>query len=155
MVDDVDTLYQEVKADLDQLASPLFELAEQHVRKRGTFLPFGAILKRGGEITLEAATSGAEFESSLEVLPILHEGLRATVKQGGVEALAICESVKITLEGRKQTDAMKVLVEHERGLTVAFYVPCHKSIFGKWTFEGMFVQPAEPEVNAWDSHDAS
>src|SRR5258705_5643862 len=86
-MDHVDNLYRELQADLDRLTGPLFEFAEQQVRKRGTFLPFGGILKQSGEITLEAATSGEEIESSLEVLPILHEGLRATVKQGGVAAL--------------------------------------------------------------------
>lgn len=64
--------------------------------------------------------------------------------------MGICEWVKITRENVKQTDAMKVLVEHVRGLTVAFYVPCHKSIFGNGLFEGMFAQQAEPEVHAWD-----
>jgi hypothetical protein len=151
----VDTLYKELQADFDRLSSSLFEFAEQQVRKNGMFLPFGAILKQGGEITFEAATSGEEIQSCIEVLPMFHEGLRATVKQGGVSALAICEWVKITPEGRKQTDAMKVLVEHERGLTVAFYVPCRKSVFRGWSFEEMFAQQVEPEVMAWESHDAS
>ena len=151
----VDDLYKELQADLDRLSGPLFEFAEQQVRKNGMFLPFGAILKQSGEITFEAATSGEKIESCIEVLPILHEGLRATVKKGGVSALAICEWTKITCEGRKQTEAMKVLIEHERGLTVAFYVPCHKSVFGGWSFEEMFAQQVEPEVMAWESDNAS
>jgi hypothetical protein len=116
-MNDTDTLYKDLQTDLDRISGPLFEFGEQQVR-----------------------SSGAEFESSIEVLPLLHEGLRATVKQGGISAVTICEWVKITREGGKQTDAMKVLVEHERGLTVAFYVPCHKSTFSGWTFEGMFAQ---------------
>jgi hypothetical protein len=154
-MNDTDILYKELQTDLDRISGPLFEFGEQQVRKRGMFLPFGATLKRGGEVALEAASSGAESESSIEILPILHEGLRVTVKQGGISAVAICEWVKITREGGKQTDAMKVLVEHERGLTVAFYVPCHKSIFRGWAFEGMFAQQTEPEVRAWDFSDAS
>ena len=148
---DVDALYKELQADFDRVSSPLFEFAEQQVRKRGAFLPFGGILKHNGKINLEAASSGQEMESGTEVLPILHEGLRSSVAQGEVSPVAVCEWVKITREGGKQTDAMKVLVEHERGLTVAFYVPCHRRMFGGWNFEGMFAQPAEPEVRPWDA----
>lgn len=152
---DADTLYKELQADLDRISGPLFEFAEHQVRKRGMFLPFGAILKHNGEITFEAATSGEELESCIEVLPILHEGVRARIKQDGALAVAICEWVKITPEGGKQTDAMKVLVEHEQGLTVAFYVPCHKRVFRDWSFKEMFAIQAEPEVMAWESSDAS
>jgi hypothetical protein len=149
---DLDALYQELQPDLDRISSPLFEFAEQQVRKRGAFLPFGASLNRSGEITFEAATGGEDMESAIELLPILHEGIRATVAQGEVSAVAVCEWVKITPEGGKQTDAMKVLVEHERGLTVAFYVPCHKRLLGNWNFEVMFAQSAEPEVRPWKAN---
>ena len=152
---DADALYAEIKPDLERISSPLFEFGEQQVRKRGAFLPFGASLTRSGEIGLKAASTGEEVESGVEVLPILHEGLRASVAQGGVSAVAVCEWVKITPEGGKQTDAMKVLVEHERGLTIAFYVPCHKRMFGGWVFEGMFALPAEPEVRPWDDNPAT
>jgi hypothetical protein len=152
---DVDTLYKELQADFDLLAGPLFEFAELHVRKRDVFLPFGAILKPTGEITIEYATSGEEMESCLEVLPILQEGLRAIVKQGDITALAICEWVKIRLDESEQTDAIKVLVEHVKGLTVAFYVPCHKTLFGGWVFEEMFARQCEAEVAAWTSNAAS
>jgi hypothetical protein len=147
---DADELYGELKSDFERLSSPLFEFAEQQVRKRGAFLPFGASLRRSGEIGFEAASTGEEVESGTEVLPILHEGLRASVAQGRVSAVAVCEWVKITPEGGKQTDAMKVLVEHECGLTIAFYVPNHKRMFGGWNFEAMFAQPAEPEVRPWE-----
>jgi hypothetical protein len=149
---DVDALYKELQPDFDRISSPLFEFAEQQVRKRGAFLPFGAFLKRSGEIVLQYASSGEDMQSTIEVLPILHDGMRATIKQGEVSAVAVCEWVKITPDGGKRKNAVKVLVEHERGLTIAFYVPCHKRMFGDWNFEGMFAQPAEPEVRPWDAN---
>ena len=152
---DKEALYEELKNDLDRIVGPLFELGEQHIRKHNTFLPFGATLLESGQVGLEAATSGEEIESSIEVLPVLHDGLRSRVQEGGVSAIAICEWVHITLEGGRQTDAMKVLVEHERGLTVAFYVPCHENFLSGWQFEAMFVQPAEGEVCPWDTDTAS
>lgn len=148
---DVDALYKELQPDLDRITSPLFEFAEEQVRKRGAFLPFGAYLKPNGEIVLAAASNGENLTSFNEILPILHDGLRATVEQGDVSAIAVCEWVKITPEGGKQTDAMKVLVEHEGGLTIAFYVPCHKRLFSGWIFEGMFARSVDPEVRPWDA----
>ena len=152
---DADTLYQELQADFNLISCPLFELAEMHLRKRDQFLPFGAILDDNGGIGIQAATSGAEFESSLEVLPVLQSGLRAIIEEGGISAIGICEWVKITQEGSEQTDAMKVLVEHKRGLTVAFYVPCQKDVVSGWAFEEMFARQAEPEVRGWDLKEAS
>ena len=95
----IDNLYKELQPDLNRIVEPLFELGELHVRKRGGYLPFGATLNAAGEIGLDAATSGAEIESTLEVLPLLHEGLRAQAKEENVVAVAVCEWVTITTEG--------------------------------------------------------
>jgi len=152
---DQQALYKELGNDVDRMIGPLFEFGEQQIRKRGQFLPYGATLFQSGEIGLQAGTSGEEFESTIEVLPVLHDALRARVKEGGIAAIAVCEWVNIVLTDGQPTDAMKVLVEHERGLTVAFYVPCHKSFVGGWQFGEMFVQPAEPEIRPWMSERAS
>jgi hypothetical protein len=150
---DVDELYGELKEELQALSSPLFGFAEQQVRKRGAFLPFGAALERSGEVTLHAATDGDEVTSSSELLPILHDGLRSAVGQRDSSAVAVCEWVKITPEGGEQTDAVKVLVEHERGLTIAFYVPCRRRALLGWRFDAMFVKSAAPEVRPlWKRH---
>jgi hypothetical protein len=147
-----DNLYGELKEQLQALSSPLFEFAEQQVRRRNAFLPFGAALTRNGEVALHAASAGEEVTSPSEVLPILHEGLRSSVAEQDLSAVAVCEWVRITPEGRAATDAVKVLVEHERGLTVAFYVPCRRRLLFGWRFGAMFVKPAEPEVKpSWNA----
>jgi len=152
---DFDSLYKELKADFDQLVGPLFELAEQHVLKSDGFYPFGATLERSGAVGLDAAWTGEERPDANELLELLHDGLRMTAKKGEVAAVAVCEWVKITVDGGRQADAMKVLVEHERGLSVAFYVPCHKQVSHNWHFEGMFARQVEPEIKAWVSNRAS
>ena len=150
---EVDALYGELKGDLQALSSPLFGFAEQQVRKRGAFLPFGAALERNGEVTLHAASDGEEVTSSTEILPILHQGLRSAAAEHDSSAVAVCEWVKITPQGGEQTDAVKVLVEHERGLTIAFYVPCRRRALFGWRFDAMFVKPATPEVRPlWKRH---
>ena len=93
--------------------------------------------------------------STTEILPILHEGLRSVVAEHDSQAVAVCEWVSITPEGGKPTEAVKVLLEHERGLTIAFYVPCRRRTLLGWRFDAMFVKPAEPEVRpSWKRHAA-
>jgi hypothetical protein len=153
---DVASLYRELKVDLERVSSPLFDCAQQQVRKRGAFLPFGASLSNKGELALHAGSTGEELVSSTEVLPLLHAGLRTAAAQGGLSAVAVCEWVKITPDGGEQTDAIKVLVEHERGLTVAFYVPCRRRrLLGSWRFAATLAKSAEPEVQPWRNRAAA
>jgi hypothetical protein len=146
---DSDTLYRDLKTDLQAVSGPLFEFAQQQVQKRGTFLPFGATLQPGGAVSLKAAWTGEDMASSAESLPLLHDGLRADAIQSEVLAVAVCEWVKITPAGGSQTDAIKVLVEHARGLTIAFYMPCHKPLLRGWRFGDVIARAAEPEVRPW------
>lgn len=143
-----DEVYQEVQDDLNQIVGPLFEFGESQIRKRGAFLPFGATLDVSRKIGLEAASMGEENISPSEILSLLHEGLRARAKEDQLLAVAVCEWVNIDRDGER-IDAMKVLVEHQRGLTVAFYVPCRKKWLKGWQFEPMFALASEAEVKAW------
>ena len=140
----IDKLYTEVQEDLNLIVGPLFEFGESQVRKRGAFLRFGATLSAAREVGLHAASTGEEISSSVEELPLLHEALRASVREANMLAVAVCEWVKINRDG-KQTD----------GLTIAFYVPCEKKFLKGWQFKPMFAIEAEPEVKAWDLGGAS
>lgn len=144
-VTDQAVLFEEAKADLQVVSEPLFDLGQQHVRNYGAFLPFGALLTRDGKIALHAAAGASDRSAPDEILPRLHEGLRAA-STDDVLAVAVCEWVKITPPGAKQTDAVKVLVEHANGLTVAFYLPMSKRLIGGWQAGDMIVTPAAPEV---------
>lgn len=146
---DIETLYGELKGDFQTISEPLFDFARQQLRRCGMFLPFGASLSRDGKVTLNAASTGQDIASSTEVLPILHDGLRSEGANSATAAVAVCERVMMTPEGGSQTDAIKVLVEHARGLTVAFYQPCRKRLLLGWRFAEIVAVPAKPEVGAW------
>lgn len=153
-MNDFDALYRELKNDVQLIAGPLFDFAEQQVRKRGAFLPFGASLNNLGDVVLQAASSGGEVTNSGEILPAMHACLRAVGRTPDTAAVAVCEWVKITREGDAQTDAVKVLVEHIRGLTVALYVPCRKRVIGGWQFGDTFAIRVQPEILAWNADGA-
>lgn len=153
-----DALYAELKPDIEALATPLFDLSEGLVRKRGGFLPHGAALTASGETSMVmAAPPGFEDHvvSAIDVLPMLHEALRATASNDTLRAIAVCEDVTIVPEGEKKTAAIKVLVEHQRGLCVALYLPYKRKLLGGHNFGNIFVKPASPEVRIWgDSENA-
>lgn len=153
-----DDLYCELQDDIQALASPLFEASEVFVRNRGAFLPHGAFLTAAGEVRLVAAAP-PDFETrpvcSEEVLPMLHQGLRQDMERDDVVAVAVCEDVMITPEGEKTSRAMKVLVEHKRGLCVALYVPFRRKRLKGYVFGEILAVGAKPEVSAWGSSQVS
>jgi hypothetical protein len=143
-----DALYSEIKPDIDALATPLFESSERFLKARNIFLPHGAVLTDQGDVTLVAGAPENDWTNSTEVLPILHEALRQSAREG-VRAIALAEQVAITPEGGKKTDAIKVLFEHRRGLVVALYLPFKKRLLRGYEFGECFSVAATPEVNAW------
>jgi hypothetical protein len=146
-----DSLYSELKPEISLLANELFDLSEQFLRKRGNFLPHGAVLTEDGELKLVAAApdSPNDVTDSTEVLPVLHDGLRQMAKESPLAATAVAENVTITLEGKRPTGAIKVLIEHKRGLAVALYLPFEKKFLRGFTMGVPFTLSASPEVNAW------
>lgn len=146
-----DELYSEVKADIAAVADPLFDFSEQCLRKRGNFLPHGAVLDASGKVTLVAAAPDTREDTtnSTEVLPILHEGLRAEAKKKNLVAIGVAENVTVTPEGQPPTEAIKVLFEHKRGLVVALYLPFKKQFLRGYSFGQAFTVLAPGEVNAW------
>ena len=148
---DAGSLYRELKGDLQTVAEPLFEHACQQVKKRGTFLPVGARLSANGEVSLVAAVPEEEVTSSDVVLPLLVAALQQSAV--AYEAVALCEWVKIKLDGGRFRDAVKVHAHHKRGLSVAFYLPATKSLFGGWQFGDMISKPAEGLIESWPTSD--
>jgi hypothetical protein len=144
-----DELYSEVKPDIGAVAEPLFEFSEQCLRERGNFLPHGAVLTVDGKVELVGADTGQEKTTSTEVLPLLHEGLRARAQQGEIKAVGVAENVTVTQQNQRPTKAIKVLFEHRRGLVVALYLPFEKRLFKGYQFGQTFSVLVEAEINAW------
>ena len=146
-----DELYSEVKPDIEAVANPLFDLSEQFLRKSGNFLPHGAVLPKDGKVVLVAAAPdmSKDYTNSTAVLPVLHDGLRAQAKEKELVAVGVAENVTITPEGQPPTQAIKVLIEHKRGLVVALYLPFKKQFLRGYSFGEIFSVRAKGEVNAW------
>lgn len=143
-------LYSELKPEVVALVTPLFEISEKLVANRGNFLPHGGALGENGKVVLAAGAPPSDWTNSTEVLPLIHDGLRASVRERPCSAVAVAESVTVAPRGQRPTTAIKVLFEHRRGLCVAMYLPFKKKVFGGYSFGPPFTVPATPEVKPWD-----
>jgi hypothetical protein len=147
----MDDLYAELKPDIYALADPLFGASETFLHNRGTFLPHGAVMTAEGKVELVMAIPPGKDRpvSTVEILPLLHDALRQATRTKDIKAVAVCEDVKITPTGQKQTAAVKVLVEHQRGLCIALYLPYQRKPVGGYSFGNMMALAASPEVKPW------
>lgn len=151
MTTDQDALYKELKPDITALVYPLVDLSETFLRKQGNFLPHAAVLTAEGEVKLVAALpeTRGDYANSKEVLPLLHSGLRQAAKETKLKAIGIAENVTVTLGNGRATNAIKVLVEHCRGLSIALYTPFQKKLLRGYALGTPISLLASPEVNAW------
>jgi len=143
-------IYDQSQYQIDPLVGILTEASIKFLREFGSFLPHAALFSLDGEVNLHGAAPEEEMVSSLEVLPLLHEGLRHVVATGKYEAVAVAEQVMVSPDGGEMKDAIKVSFENNLGLSVAFYTPFKKGILGVIKALEWFLVNAEPEIiEAW------
>ena len=143
-------IYAAVKGDLGALARPLFEKSEQLLRERGDFLPHAAVLTAEGRVSLLGAMCNTKdgFANSWHILPLVHDGLRSMAAERELAAVGVAERVDM-IPGAGAARAVKVLLEHQRGLAIAFYMPILRDEQDRIAFGNMITLFAESEVNAW------
>lgn len=151
----VASLYEELKADVVAIADPLFDHCQQGLRSRGAFLPHAAILNAEGRVTLVGAMTGSKdgFANTDQVLTMLHGGLRQMSREKVLVAVGVAESYS-GMRANQPMQAIKVLFEHERGLSVALFQPFEKNEYGVYRFGQPFVMPVPPEVRLWPASGA-
>jgi len=146
-------IYAAVKGELGALARPLFEKSEQLLRERGDFLPHAAVLSPDGKVSLLGAMCITKdgFANSWHILPMVHDGLRSMAHERALAAVGVAERVDaIPGAGAGAMRAVKVLLEHQRGLAIAFYMPFSTAETGEFNFGKMVTLFTESEVNAWN-----
>lgn len=148
---DAQTLYAQLKPAIDLVSNALIEMSEKFLAKLDNFLPHGALLTDSGEIRYVGVDTGSEdgTTTSVEVLPLLHQGLRFQATAPDVQATGVAENVTVQRPGSEPTNAIKVLFEHRKGLTVALYLPFEHKVADGYTFGEPFTVLASPEVCAW------
>jgi hypothetical protein len=62
----------------------------------------------------------------------------------------VAETVTVSADGKTPSQAIKVLLEHHRGLTMALYLPYAQDTSGDIRFGSTLSMFVPPEINPWD-----
>lgn len=143
--------YAAIRPDLGKLATPLFEHSESLLRERGYFLPHAAVLDADGKVALLGAicSTPGGFADSTHILPMLHQGLRSIALERALTAVAVAENVSVSAPDGSTTQAIKVLVEHAEGVSMAFYLPFSETAPGAYEFHASFCHFVDAEIQPW------
>jgi hypothetical protein len=143
-------LYAELKADVAALADPLVEHSQKQLRARDSFLPHAAVLSAEGKVVMMGAMTGSpDGQANADyILPMLLNGVRQIAREKVLVAFGVAENVSLH-RGEAPMPAIKVLLEHERGLNIALFLPFRKADDGEYHFGEPFVTPAPPPLRLW------
>jgi len=145
-------LYADIKPDLGAIADPLIELSGRFLRERGNFLPHAAVLTQEGKVTLVGAmcntSDGIAYPEYIK--PLLRDGLKSMAHETSLKAVGVAEKVTVNQSGGVPVRAIKVMLEHRQGVSVAFYMPFSNEDSGAHVFGKTFSVPANSEINAWE-----
>jgi len=107
---------------LDELLNFCVGFAKEMLAKRGEFHPFGASLRRDGQVSAAGGYAG-EKSTSQEVYQTLHSGLSADFEKGDIVAAAIAADVTIPAEFSPAfSDGIRVHLECS-GYSRYIYIP--------------------------------
>lgn len=145
----MEALYDELAPEVQVLIDYLMDAAEVFLRNRHDFVPVGAAVDTWGNVHSIMATTGEEYANSEEILPLLHDALRNQAAEEHFVMVGVVENVKVFFADAPPTDAMKVLIEHERGLVAAFYGPYKRKFLRGYSFGQVFMKFVDAEINPW------
>jgi hypothetical protein len=143
-------LYAELKVDMVALADPLLDHSKKQLQARDRFLPHAAVLDTEGKVVLIGAMTGSKGGQAKaeQILPMLANGIRQMSREKVLVATGVAANVSVT-RGDTPMQAIKVQIEHERGLNVALFLPFYKSEEGEYYFGEAFVMPVHSELKLW------
>lgn len=133
------------RPDLEELMNTLVPFAQQMLAKSGEFFPFGASMRRDGQIVQNAAHTGSEHPPSQELIDLLTAAFQQDAAAGNLLAVGICLDVRVVAPGTtEKSDAICVRLEHADGEAIEIYVPYKKGWFGKIKYGELFASRGKP-----------
>jgi hypothetical protein len=134
------------KAECENLMNAAVTFAEHMLQKHGEFFPYGAALKRNGEIVSVAGYDGREQPPSNDIIRLLKEGFIKRAKSGEYKATALVYDVRIVLPSTgKKSDAIAVTLNHRDNYSVVVFFP-YQLTNGQLIFGEVFAQKGESDV---------
>ena len=138
------------KHDVETLMNAFIGFGEQMLRENGEFFPYGAAMKRGGELVAVAGYEGDEHPPSQDVIDLLNEIFVKEAKSGEFKATALFYDVRIRRPNDgSSTDAIAVALDHEDDYSIVVFLP-YRLQNGQVSFEEALAQPGANSIFAND-----
>jgi hypothetical protein len=133
--------------DLDALIQALVPFAQQMLRTRGEYYPFGATVDLQGKVAAASAHPSGAHPESQEVIDLLTDGFRSLALTGEISAAGICFDVRTPLPGTsKKTDAICVSLAGMNGDAADVYIPYSKTMLGRLKYGTAYVSHGTLDV---------
>jgi len=133
------------KATIEKLMTRIVPIAERLLEQHGSFAPYGGALSRGDEVILAGGKSEEDYDCSGDVIESVVDQLQQYAGDGSHHALAMVLDVKMTPPGKsEETDAIRIVLEHETGESLEAFIPYSRSPDGKIEYDEMFAFPGKP-----------
>jgi hypothetical protein len=140
---------REAQDDLDGLLNAALPFAQQMLDEDGEFYPYGVALTDSGEVQMLAGYGGGEQPTSAAILETLVAGLRGDRETSGdretIRAAALVANVRA-----KDSDAVRVELEHRDGHAIIVLLPYQEKRFGRGIKYGsLTASPGSRQI--WDA----
>lgn len=117
------------KEECEQLLDALLAFAEQQIKKRGGFYPYGAVILADGSITLTACADDGEYHDAAGDIALLTAAHKSEAEQGVIRASGIAWDGRFQMSDGTKGDAMFVSLEHRDHYSVVVVQPYRKRLF--------------------------
>jgi hypothetical protein len=129
------------KDDLEKLLAAAVPFAQQMLRTRGEFYPYGATMDVNGKVSSVAGYTGNDHPESHEIIDLLKASYRRDANAGKILACALAYDVRVVPPGETdKTDAIEVDLDHRDGMTITMFYPYRIAGDKTVTFGAAFAQ---------------
>ena len=136
--------------DLARIFDALYPLAQEILRKRGQFIPFGMIVDQTGTMARLGSRSDAgkkKKRKPIDVMSALMRNLRAQAERQQIRACGICVIAEAKLPGHeKKVKTICCVAEHANGDSSQTFVPYRRNLLGRYKFESPIPLPRQPTI---------
>lgn len=114
------------KDDCAKLMNAMLPFAEEMLKERGEFYPYGGALDPSGKVVAVGVSEGSEKPQSAEVINDLKKSLTEGALTGKYTATAIIYDVRIAIPSSgEQSDAIAIRLDHRSNYSVKVFLPYH------------------------------
>ena len=135
------------KEECEELLDFLLTFAENQLKKRGEFYPYGAVMKTDGSIVATAFWDDeTEFPQSADVIENLTKAHKEEAEERKIKASGIAWDAKITMPDGKKSDAVVISLEHADHYAVVVVQAYRLGLFRKLKFGELLAQEGMHEI---------